>query len=427
MIAFVFQTILFQSIFLLSYQLLYKNETFFKHNRTYLLLTSLLSLILPFVNINALSQREFGNYLVSLPEVILSNTSSNESFISDFQSLFNNSLFNLVTIYYVITVVMFFVFVFKLYKLVKVIFENEKTKLSKYTIIHLRDSTSAYSFFNFVFLGNQISSSQKQQILAHESVHVSQRHTLDLLWFEVLKILFWFNPLVYIYQNKINVIHEFLADKNALKNNKTEYYQQLLQQVFNVNNCSFINPFFKQSLIKKRIIMLQKSKSKQVNLAKYLLLIPMLLAMLVYVSCSNDQSTNQKEEQVIETKTMDNAKVYGISEVDQLPIFEGCEALMDLEAQKKCFSEKVSKHLLKNFNTKIAENKGLTEDVYKVVVMFKITSKGDVEIIKARAPHEDIESEAIRVINDLPKLIPATLNGQPVSVNYALPIKFKIY
>ncbi|WP_054852557.1 energy transducer TonB [Olleya sp. ITB9] len=70
---------------------------------------------------------------------------------------------------------------------------------------------------------------------------------------------------------------------------------------------------------------------------------------------------------------------------------------------------------------------GLTEDVYRVIVQFKITSKGDVEIIKARAPHEDIESEAIRVINDLPKLIPATLNGQPVSVNYALPIKFKIY
>ncbi|AXO80445.1 hypothetical protein DZC78_08630 [Olleya aquimaris] len=70
---------------------------------------------------------------------------------------------------------------------------------------------------------------------------------------------------------------------------------------------------------------------------------------------------------------------------------------------------------------------GLTEDVYRVIVQFKITSKVDVEIIKTRALHEDIESEAIRVINDLPKLIPATLNGQPVSVNYALPIKFKIY
>lgn len=70
---------------------------------------------------------------------------------------------------------------------------------------------------------------------------------------------------------------------------------------------------------------------------------------------------------------------------------------------------------------------GLTEDVYRVIVQFKITSKVDVEIIKARALHEDIESEAIRVINDLPKLIPATLNGQPVSVNYTLPIKFKIY
>tara|TARA_R110002126_G_C10373447_1_gene493597 strand:- start:79 stop:1089 length:1011 start_codon:yes stop_codon:yes gene_type:complete len=97
-----------------------------------------------------------------------------------------------------------------------------------------------------------------------------------------------------MYQNRIMSLHEFIADAQAVKNeSKNQYYQNLLSQVFQTKNISFINPFFKKSLIKKRIIMLQKSKSKQVRLFKYALLIPLVFGMLVYTSCIED--TNVKD------------------------------------------------------------------------------------------------------------------------------------
>ena len=99
-----------------------------------------------------------------------------------------------------------------------------------------------------------------------------------------------------MYQNRIMSLHEFIADAQAVKNeSKNQYYQNLLSQVFQTKNISFINPFFKKSLIKKRIIMLQKSKSKQVRLFKYALLIPLVFGMLIYSSCEKENRITPKD------------------------------------------------------------------------------------------------------------------------------------
>jgi len=85
-------------------------------------------------------------------------------------------------------------------------------------IVSLIKSNTAFSFFNYIFLGDSLKKEEREAVLKHEIVHVNQKHTLDLLFFEVLRILFWFNPLVYMYQNKIMLFHEFIADAQAVKN-----------------------------------------------------------------------------------------------------------------------------------------------------------------------------------------------------------------
>src|SRR5690606_37225068 len=146
-------------------------------------------------------------------------------------------------------------------------------------------------------IGKQLVKEERETILKHEWVHVKQKHSLDMLFFEILRIFFWFNPFIYMYQNRISVVHEFLADAEAVKYNKTQYYQNLLSQVFHTRQVSLINPFFKESLIKKRIVMLQKSESKQIQLVRYALLIPMVFGMLIYSSCSDENNlSNQQDE-----------------------------------------------------------------------------------------------------------------------------------
>ena len=297
---YIINTIAFQLFFLIIYDLFLKKETFFNWNRTYLLVTSMLSLIIPFIKINRFKDMLPQEFLISLPEVIIGNTSQTGIYALhlDKDLMTSKSIESWELVLYVGLLLATLLFLIKVTKLILVLTKNPKNRMGHLLIVNLQNSNAAFSCFHYIFLGEQINEKDKASILKHEMVHVKQKHTLDLLFFEVLRILFWFNPLVYMYQNRMMQLHEFIADSKALKHqSKKDYYENLLSQVFQTKNMSFINPFFKQSLIKKRIVMLQKSQSKQINLLKYALLIPMVLGMLVYSSCSVqnelvDQLTN---------------------------------------------------------------------------------------------------------------------------------------
>ncbi len=296
MLHYIIQTMAFQLFFIIVYDLFLKNETFFNWNRAYLLGTTALSFVLPFIQIERFKNAVPQNFIITLPEVVLGQEKVVNSSATEIPSvLVESSLPLWELLFYLGVILALGLFLFKLTNILILIYKNPKTKVGKLKLVQLLKSTKAFSFFNYIFLGEHLNEKEKESILSHEIVHVKQNHTLDLLFFEVLRIVFWFNPLVYIYQNKIMALHEFIADSNAIKQqNKSEYYQNLLSQVFETKHISFINPFFKQSLIKKRIVMLQKSKSKQIRLLKYALLIPMVIGMLVYTSCSvQDKALNQ--------------------------------------------------------------------------------------------------------------------------------------
>jgi bla regulator protein BlaR1 len=111
------------------------------------------------------------------------------------------------------------------------------------------------------------------------------------LMFEFLKIVMWFNPMIYSYQKRITLVHEYISDEVVSKKEAKEIYiNNLLSNYFQVENISFVNQFYKQSLIKKRIMMMTKKQSKKMNQLKYLVLLPVLTSMLFYTSCSENNS-----------------------------------------------------------------------------------------------------------------------------------------
>ncbi|MFP4844904.1 energy transducer TonB [Winogradskyella sp. PE311] len=285
----ILQIIAFQALFLLIYDLFLKRETFFNYNRAYLLITALLSFCLPFIKLPQLKQMATKDVVIQLPEVFIGVSSPTEMdiLVAEQAGIIleqpQTPVWKIIVFVGIIfTTLIFLIKMAKLYWLKQ---QNPKRWKGNVLIVKLIKSSAAFSFFNTIFLGEHISETEKPVIYKHELVHIKELHTLDLLFFEFLRILFWFNPLVYMYQNRIKDLHEYIADAKSIKQNgKVDYYQSLLNQVFDVNNVSFINTFFKKSLIKKRIAMLQKSKSKQLHLIKYTLLIPMVFAMLIYTS-----------------------------------------------------------------------------------------------------------------------------------------------
>lgn len=288
---YILQTIAFQLFFLIIYDGFLKKETFFNWNRAYLLVTALLSIALPFIKIQSFKNVVPKEFVMAMPEVTLGNISEVDPTLATqiITTEASKLQFSWELLFYIGAFVALVMFIFKLIKIITLIYRNPKYWSHNLRIVTLLKSNTAFSFFYYVFLGEYIKEEDKPTILKHEAVHVNQKHTLDLLFFELLRIVFWFNPLIYMYQNRISSLHEFIADAEAVKSqNKNDYYQDLLRQIFETENVSFINAFYKKSLIKKRIVMLSKAKSKQILKLKYAILIPVILAMLVYTSCANE-------------------------------------------------------------------------------------------------------------------------------------------
>src|SRR5690606_11005122 len=254
MILYIIQIIAFQLLFLVVYDLFLKKETFFNLNRAYLLVTPVLSSVLPFIKIATLKEAVPRDYVLYLPEVIVRNGIS----IND-----HNGFYLITVLQWIIItgiLVSLLLFIFKLIKIYKIKRRGEITKHGHFTEVVIRHSSIAFSFFRNIFLGDEVLKKDHEHIIEHELVHINQSHSWDLIFFELLRIVFWFNPLVYIYQNRIAELHEFIADTHTVKTNKKEHYQHLLEEVFKTESISFINQFFNHSLIKKRIVMLQKPK-----------------------------------------------------------------------------------------------------------------------------------------------------------------------
>ena len=123
-----------------------------------------------------------------------------------------------------------------------------------------------------------------------------------------------------------------------------------------------------------------------------------------------------------QSETENNVEV-PFNVINNVPVYPGCKG-SELK-KRKCMSDKIAKFVYKNFNTKIAERRGLTGR-QRIAVIFKINKSGYVTDVRARAPHPRLEQEAVRVMNLLPKMEPGLENGKPVIVPYSLPIIFQV-
>ncbi len=430
------QIIVFQLLFLLVYELFLKKETFFTYNRAYLLITPVIAILLPLLKIPFLQSAIPAETLTILPEVLIGGSGEVQSGLtsSSVAPEADQNINSWLLAYSAGFLFNLGVFFHK-FRILKQLFSHEPIlNTGEMKIIEVPGSTIACTFYNTVFLGTELSEKEREQILSHELVHVRQRHTLDLLFFEFLKLVFWFNPLIYIYQARISTLHEFLADAGVVKNvEKQDYFQQLLNTAFNTRDISFINQFFNHSIIKKRIVMLQKSRSKTASKFKFLIILPLMLAMLTYVACSSGKSVSSPEAPPAPpaapvndvSVTEDENLPIPFAVVEQVPVFPGCEDLATNKEQKECMSRKITEFVNINFNTGLGKELGIT-GLNRIYVMFKVSKDGEVTSVKSRAPHPDLGAEAERVVNILPDMAPAVHDGEEVAILYSLPIVFNV-
>ncbi|MCP4882764.1 MAG: energy transducer TonB [Flavobacteriales bacterium] len=127
-------------------------------------------------------------------------------------------------------------------------------------------------------------------------------------------------------------------------------------------------------------------------------------------------------EEIIEEEDFEKDIPFAI--IEEAPVFPGCRGSKD--ELKQCLQDKINRHVLKNFNTELAQELGLTVGKKKVYVQFKIDKTGKIVNIRARGPHTRLEKEAIRVVELLPQMTPGRQRTKPVGVSYTLPITLQV-
>ncbi|SMC72031.1 TonB family protein [Pedobacter nyackensis] len=276
---YILQVNIYLLVFYGFYKLLLDNETYFTLNRIYLLLAGLCSLAIPFLRFEWFTEQEATQPLYAGAEQL--NDLMTQVMIGDAPTD-RFSAGNVVVFIYLLGVLFFLgKFIWQLFSVVRRLERTHKG--------------AAFSFFRQKRVDSNLP--QQPTIHKHEEVHIQQFHTLDILLFEVLAIFTWFNPIIYGYKNSIKYIHEYLADEAAAKiqGDKEQYALLLLSTTFGVPANTLTNSFFNKSLIKKRIFMLHKPRSRKAAILKYGLFVPLFAIALTMSSATIRNNKNIKE------------------------------------------------------------------------------------------------------------------------------------
>lgn len=268
-------------VLLISYHLFLEKEKMHQFNRFYLLFSILFSFAIPFINIEVIQE-------VSHRETTQNVIAMEGNSMTVVEDSTNYWLIAAWSMYGVMTLVLLLRFVLNILKLSSRTKSNPVIDYKKAKLVLLKEKTLPYTFLNSIFINETDYHNRKieAELYTHELIHVSQRHTLDILFIETLKVIFWFNPVFFFYKKAIQLNHEFLADEKVVKShNNVPFYQNLLLSKTNANPTYYLASNLNYSVTKKRLIMMTKTASTSRAIFKKGILIP-LLTVLVLSLCT---------------------------------------------------------------------------------------------------------------------------------------------
>lgn len=259
-------------LFLLSYYLFLRKETFFNGNRLFLISGLIIAIVLPFITITK-------TILVAPAPLVQNDLYMIEEVVANANSTASFNWTSLVLTIYLLGVLYFAVkLLIQLSTIKKIKKTSDIIEDDNFYHVKTKKQISPFSFFKHIFyFPKQFEGKELRTIIEHEKVHARELHSIDILLTEILFIILWFNPIIWFYRIIIKQNLEFLADAKtcALDQDKKNYQYLMLKQALGNHNISIANPFY-NSIIKKRIVMLNQNQSKSINRLKLLLVLPFL-------------------------------------------------------------------------------------------------------------------------------------------------------
>ena len=464
-------------IFYGFYFIFLKKETCFQYNRAYLFFSSVLALLLPLMDFYSLFGISIWQQSGIIPAIYLPEI----TFISEESKhtprVFEISLSGILTGMYLTGAVIFLVrFLIQLLTIKKIIAKNRYN--IKYWqgcyLINTQGKLPTFSFFKYLFWDDSIefTEQEKSQILNHEMVHIRQKHSYDVIYFEILGVLFWFNPLIKLYKKSVIDTHEFIADNLVIKTADASHYGHLIVRQLFKRMDLVMGSYFNKSQAYRRLNMI-KMNGQKTRLYKLLISLPMVAALTLIMGFETDTSSTSRliyrhlpplvvedtdskpnqnllyTEQSSEPSFQLNPDTRKIPEIRTLPEKgyqtddlappEPNKAGMEINPSYKDEIYTIVEHqpapiggmeLFYNYvkkNLKYptqARRMGIEGKVFVQFVVDKDGSLSDITVIKGIGAGCDMEAK--KVIQNAGKWMPGRQNGAPVKVRMVIPITFNL-
>ena len=458
------------AVFYLFYRLLLSRETFHRFNRIALLGILLLSCLLPFVEVSVRRPVEMYQTMMTWEQwLLLTDLAGTETHAVQVQENVVTWIQGLLLVY--LFGILFFMLrnIYSLFGLWVLLKSGRREKVSDYVvtvvkavlIVHERE-ISPFSWMRYIVISQKDLHENGREILTHELAHIRNRHSWDLFAADICIFFQWFNPAAWLLKQELQNIHEYEADETVINEgvDARQYQLLLIKKAVGTRLYSMANSF-NHSKLKKRITMMLKEKSSPWARLKYLYVLP--VAAIAVTAFARPEVSETVEEisavkvndltAIVETKVaessgqllpaqsvpkdsvnrkskvavqqMDELVVVGYASKDSVkdrePVFNVVEQMPSFPGGM----EALMQYLAKNMRYPVEAQKNKVQG--RVVVGFIVSKDGDIKkahILRGVDP--ELDAEAIRVIESMPRWMPGMQRGKAVAVSYTLPVMFRL-
>jgi TonB family protein len=297
-----------------------RNKRFHQYNRFYLLFVLIISWVIPIAKIQIWNE---ANQNEPVAVKLLTVVAASDAFVEESakSSAINWSAEYVGVLCFLLVSTVFFVrLLLGLLKMRRLISTSPTKRWNNINFIFTTAKGAPFSFFKYIFWNQNIDveTTEGKHILQHELTHVTEKHSIDKLFVNILLIAGWANPFNWFIKKELEIIHEFIADKKAINNGDiSAFAAMLLQSTYPGHNFSLTNSFF-HSPIKRRLLMLTNSKNPRYSYLRRLMILPITFIVVIFFAFKAKDGIS-KEDKSATTKIAHALLEVDITDTPTLP------------------------------------------------------------------------------------------------------------
>jgi TonB family protein len=415
--------------------MLLSKETFHRFNRILLLSIIMLSFLLPFIEVTMQKMPEMTVFFLLLEEAMETYETQHLDVLAETPNRFPwNTL--ILSVYVSGTLFFLLRHAWSIGRMLCLLRTCRKEEREDGITLYIHQAKVApFSWMKLMAISEEDLEKHSEAILAHERAHIRNHHSWDLLLAQACVFLQWFNPAAWLLKKELQTIHEYEADEYVIRNgmDASTYLLSIIEKTVGTRLFTIANNF-NQSLLAKRISMINKGKSRPLARLKYLYVLPIsALAIVAFARSevsnpfmpSNNQLQYLNEMVVtgyVPQKTgqadMDEKIKTGTVKRETTTPMNRIPSYLRGKSEALKFLARYTKYPISALKAKVEG---------RVLVKFVVERDGsisDIDIYKGVSP--DLDAEAIRVLNMMPKWIPDKQKGEKEAETFIMPISFRL-